>query len=100
VKAFVDPGDEEALIVATTTALRELLDRDLAIVGDVVKHEGGYEIRSWGLPPADAAGRIEREWRALGRPVDSSEIAWVQPTPAGYALGKRLLDEEDPGGGD
>ena len=55
-------------------AVRLLLERGLMEIGDVVsipdpraRYGEILDVASWGLSPAEAAERADREWRALGR---------------------------------
>lgn len=76
---------EADVMRATTEVIGELVGSGYAIVGDVVRDEGLLCIRSWGLSAADTIKRVEDEWRALGRPPNLGEVAWLELTDAGRA---------------
>ncbi len=82
---------EADVMRATTEVIGELLSPGYAIVGDAVRDEGLLCVQSWGLGGAETIGRIEDEWRALGRPPNLGEVCWLELTDAGRAEARALV---------
>ena len=71
-------------------AVRELLLRGLMEIGGFVRlaspqgmNKSGWEWVKWNMTPLEAAERVEREWRALGRRPDLGELFWLKNTELG-----------------
>lgn len=89
--------DESEVIPITVTVIRSLLDDELAVAGELQRDANGLlEVRPWGLSAAEAADRIEREWRELKRPLDYADIVWLDLTAVGKQTGKELLKRTKP----
>jgi hypothetical protein len=73
----------EGLYSAVAEALRELLDGDLAIVGDLFEVPPPLHVVPWSGEPAAIVRRVIDEWRALGRRPGLSQVCWLSLTPAG-----------------
>jgi len=85
---------------STVEAVRLLLQRGLMEIGDIVSvrcpqaREGHIlDVASWGLSPPEAAARVDREWRALGRRPNLGELFWLRNTALGNQMGQSLFDE-------
>lgn len=78
------PGlSPEELRGIVVNLVRELVEKNCVQIGRP-DAEGKFE--PWDESAGDAAARIDREWRALGRDPDIGEICWLENTPCGDRL--------------
>jgi hypothetical protein len=71
--------DDISALYQVLTALRELLESGLVVVGDVT--EGGFS--PWNIPLEDALDQVSQRWISLRRPVSFGDVCWLQNTPEG-----------------
>ena len=76
--------DERRAVLATVC---ELLHKGLWLPGEL--RADGFH--SWSCSAGDALARIEREWRALGRPLTIGDVCWFANTPDADARAGELL---------
>jgi hypothetical protein len=76
---------EADIIRATTEVIGDLLGSGYAIVGDGIRDDELLCVHSWRLSTADTIKWVEDEWRALGRPPNLGDVAWLELTDAGRA---------------
>lgn len=93
----IKPHDELAIMPPTLDAVRDLLEAEYAIAGDVTKdnEDGLLMVRSWDLTPSDTIARIEREWRELKEPPNLGDVVWLELTETGRAEARKLALREE-----
>lgn len=81
---------------AVLQLVRDLLDKDLIVIGDLDERNG--HVRPWGLSVEASLQRISQAWDAVADERTSEELAWFESTPTGDEWVKRyyaLLSELD-----
>lgn len=69
--------------------VRELLDRGLAVAGDVTEEAG---FLAWDLPLDEICRRTEQEWMALSHGPGLGDICWFSPTERGRKRARRRAE--------
>jgi hypothetical protein len=67
--------------------IRELIVRELAIVGDVDEH--GFQ--PWSLDISETLDQIGRRWASLSREPTLGDVCWLDLTPKGELRAAELL---------
>jgi hypothetical protein len=86
------PRDTPELVEPTLNAIRDLLEAEHVIAGDLAKdpEDGLLMVRSWGLSPEDTVKRIRQEWGELKEPLNIGHVMWIELTEKGRREAKRL----------
>lgn len=86
-------ADDARVLADVLGALRELVNAGLISLGTVTA--SGFEKSE----ETDSVlfGRLEREWRALGRPSVPGEVCWVSLTALGRSEAERIARPEGRG---
>lgn len=91
----VQPNADDARVLAHVLgALHELVKGGFISIGTVTS-SGFVESEE---VESVLFGRLEREWRALGRPSVPGEICWVSLTPSGRSEAERIVHAGASGG--
>jgi hypothetical protein len=69
------PGADRAAIRELVLGMiRELLEEDLIVIGELAGEGGDFD--RWAMPVEEAIGHVVRGWEALGDEVGPWEVAW------------------------
>jgi hypothetical protein len=80
----ISPTDELTVVEPTLGVIRDLLESEYAIAGNVVKDgDGLLMVRPWDLGPSETIMRIEKEWRDLEHPLTLGDVVWLELTEIG-----------------
>jgi hypothetical protein len=71
--------DDISALNQVLAVLRELLESELVLVGDVA--EDGFS--QWEMPSDEILRQVKERWISLRRPISFGDVCWLQNTPAG-----------------
>ncbi len=81
-------ADTADILAVVLRAMKHLLERNLALVGDLRSH--GFE--PWDLSHAEILDRVEQAWLAASRDPNIGEICWLTLTPLGEITATLLIE--------
>lgn len=84
-------ASEQDIINATLGIIRDLVDAEFLVIGDLTGAGGRF--KPWWLSTPEAIQQIRTRWLALKRPINLGDVCWFSNTPKGDKMVASLPGE-------
>jgi hypothetical protein len=88
--SLAEPGSADAVREATLRAIALLVEHDLARLGEL-----NPRFEPWSLSKDEGVTRVRREWWDPERDLVPGNVVWIDNTPAGDEVARRIEAARD-----